>query len=66
MKSNVKLLLEFAKGKQPEEKRIRMYSVIGGKKKLLEEYPTDAPLSISIDVYANDEAQLQLQEKFKQ
>lgn len=65
MKSNVKLLLEFAKGKQPEDKHIRMYSIINGEKKLLEECPTDAPLSISIDIYASDEAQLQLQEKFK-
>lgn len=63
MKSNVKLLLDFAKGKCQTSKRMRMYSVIDGEKKLMDEFPTDAPVSINIDVYATDEGQLQMQIK---
>lgn len=63
MKSNVKLLLDFAKGNNPAKKRMRIYSVIDGEKKLMDEFPTDAPVSINIDVYATDEGQLQMQIK---
>lgn len=63
MKSKVKLLLDFAKGENQTPKQMRIYSVIDGKKKLMDEHPTDAPVSISIDVYAIDEAQLQMQVK---
>lgn len=63
MKSNVKLLLDFAKGESPTNERMRIYSVIDGEKKLMDEHPTDAPVSISIDVYAIDDAQLQMQVK---
>lgn len=63
MKSKVKLLLDFAKGENPANERMRIYSVIDGEKKLMDEFPTDAPVSINIDVYANDEAQLQMQVK---
>lgn len=63
MKSKVKLLLDFAKGKCQTSKRMRIYSVIDGEKKLMDEFPTDAPVSISIDVYANNEDQLQMQIK---
>ena len=63
MKSKVKLLLDFAKGENPANERMRIYSVIDGEKKLMDEHPTDAPVSISIDVYAIDEAQLQMQVK---
>lgn len=63
MKSNVKLLLDFAKGEDPAKERMRIYSVVDGEKKLMDEHPTDAPVSISIDVYAIDEAQLQMQIK---
>lgn len=63
MKSKVKLLLDFAKGKHQAPKRMRIYSVIDGEKKLMNEFPTDAPVSISIDVYANNEDQLQMQIK---
>ena len=63
MKSNVKLLLDFAKGEHQTSKKMKIYSVINGEKKLMKEHPTDAPVSISIDVYATDEAQLQMQIK---
>lgn len=63
MKSKVKLLLDFAKGGNPANERMRIYSVIGGEKKLMNEHPTDAPVSINIEVYATDEAQLQMQVK---
>lgn len=63
MKSKVKLLLDFAKGENPAKERMRIYSVVDGEKKLMDEHPTDAPVSISIDVYATDEAQLQMQIK---
>lgn len=63
MKSKVKLLLDFAKGNNSTKKRMRIYSVIDGEKKLMDEHPTDAPVCISIDVYAIDEAQLQMQVK---
>lgn len=63
MKSNVKLLLDFVKGEHQAPKRMRIYSVIDGEKKLMDEHSTDAPVSISIDVYATDEAQLQMQIK---
>ena len=63
MKSKVKLLLDFAKGENPANERMRIYSVIDGEKKLMDEHPTDAPISINIEVYAIDEAQLQMQVK---
>ncbi|MBD8001055.1 hypothetical protein [Phocaeicola faecium] len=63
MKRNVKLLLDFAKGNNPAKKRIRIYSVIDGRKKLMDEFPTDTPVSINIDVYATDDAQLQMKIK---
>ena len=63
MKSNVKLLLDFAKGKHQTQKKMRIYSVIDGEKKLMNEHSTDAPISINIEVYAIDEAQLQMQVK---
>lgn len=63
MKSNVKLLLNFAKGEHQAPKRMRIYSVIDGEKKLMNEHSTDAPISINIEVYAIDEAQLQMQVK---
>lgn len=63
MKSNVKLLLDFAKGKCQTSKRMRIYSVIDGEKKLMDEFPTDAPVSINIDVYAVNEGQLEMQIK---
>ena len=53
MKSKAKLLLDFAKGENPANKRMRIYSVIDGEKKLMDEHPTDA----------TDEAQLQMQVK---
>lgn len=63
MKSKVKLLLYFAKGNNPAKKRMRIYSVIDGEKELMNEFPTDAPVSINVDVYATDEGQLQMQIK---
>lgn len=63
MKSKVKLLLDFAKGENPANERMRIYSVIDGEKKLMNEHPTNAPISINIEVYAIDEAQLQMQVK---
>lgn len=63
MKSNVKLLLDFAKGEHQTQKKMRIYSVIDGEKKLMNEFPTDAPVSINIEAYATDEAQLQMQVK---
>lgn len=63
MKSNVKLLLDFAKGEHQTQKKMRIYSVIDGEKKLMNELSTNAPISINIDVYANNEAQLQMQIK---
>lgn len=63
MKSKVKLLLDFAKGENPANERMRIYSVIDGEKKLMNEHSTDAPISINIEVYAIDEAQLQMQVK---
>lgn len=63
MKSNVKLLLDFAKGEHQTQKKMRIYSVIDGEKKLMNEFPTDAPVSINVDVYATDEGQLQMQVK---
>ena len=63
MKSKVKLLLDFAKGENPANERMRIYSVIDGEKKLMNEHSTDAPVSINIEVYAIDEAQLQMQVK---
>ena len=63
MKSNVKLLLDFAKGVHQSPKRMRIYSVIDGKKKLINEFPTDAPVSINVDVYAVNEGQLEMQIK---
>ncbi|WP_373719028.1 hypothetical protein [Bacteroides heparinolyticus] len=63
MKSKVKLLLDFVKSKNPANERMRIYSVIDGEKKLMDEHPTDAPVSINIEVYATDEAQLQMQVK---
>lgn len=63
MKSNVKLLLDFAKGVHHSLKRMRIYSVIDGKKKLMNELSTNAHISINIDVYANNDAQLQMQIK---
>ncbi len=63
MKSKVKLLLEFAKGKQPTSKIVRVFSVIGDKKELVEEYPVDAPVSIDIEVFADNKDQLQMQNK---
>lgn len=63
MKSNVKLLLDIAKGEHQTQKKMRIYSVIDGEKKLMNEFPTDAPVSINVDVYATDEGQLQMQVK---
>lgn len=63
MKSNVKLLLNFVKGEHQTSKRMRIYSVIDGEKKLMDEFPTDAPVSINIDVYAVNEGQLEMQIK---
>lgn len=63
MKSKVKLLLDFAKGENPAKERMRIYSVIDGEKKLMNEHPTNAPININIEVYAIDEAQLQMQVK---
>ena len=63
MKSKVKLLFDFAKGENPANERMRIYSVIDGEKKLMNEHSTDAPISINIEVYAIDEAQLQMQVK---
>ena len=63
MKSKVKLLLDFAKGENPANKKMRIYSVIDGEKKLMDEHSTDASVSINIEVYATDEAQLQMQVK---
>lgn len=63
MRSKVKLLLDFAKGNNTAKKRMKIYSVIGGEKKLMDECPTDIPISINIEVYATDEAQLRMQVK---
>ena len=63
MKSKVKLLLDFAKGEHQTPQKMRIYSVINGEKKLMKEHPTDAPVSINIEVYATDESQLQMQVK---
>lgn len=63
MKSKVKLLLDFAKGENPAKERMRIYSVVDGEKKLMNEHSIDAPISINIEVYAIDEAQLQMQVK---
>ena len=63
MKSKVKLLLDFAKSNNPAKKRMRIYSVIDGEKKLMNEFPTDAPVSINVDVYAVNEGQLEMQIK---
>ena len=63
MKSNVKLLQDFAKGEHQTSKKMKIYSVIDGEKKLMDEFPTDAPVSINIDVYATDEGQLEMQIK---
>lgn len=42
---------------------MRIYSVIDGEKKLMNEFPTDAPVSINVDVYAVNEGQLEMQIK---
>ena len=63
MKSKVKLLLNFVKGEHQTSKKMKIYSVIDGEKKLMDEFPTDAPVSINIDVYATDEGQLEMQIK---
>ena len=63
MKSNVKLLLDFAKGEHQTQKKMIIYSVIDGEKKLMDEFPTDVPVSINIDVYAVNEGQLEMQIK---
>ena len=63
MKSNVKLLLDFAKGEGPANERMRIYSVIDGEKKLMDEFSTDAPVSVNIEVYAVNEGQLEMQIK---
>ena len=63
MKSKVKLLLDFAKGENLTKERMRIYSVIDGEKKLMDEHSTNAPISINIEIYAIDEAQLQMQVK---
>ena len=48
MKSKVKLLLDFAKGESPTNERMRIYSVIDGEKKLMDEFSTDAPVSVNL------------------
>lgn len=63
MKSKVKLLLDFAKGESPTNERMRIYSVIDGEKKLMDEFSTDAPVSINIEVHAVNEGQLEMQIK---
>lgn len=63
MKEKVKELLSLIKGENPANERMRIYSVIDGEKKLMNEHSTDAPISINIEVYAIDEAQLQMQVK---
>ena len=63
MKSKVKLLLDFAKGENPANERMRIYSVIDGEKKLMDEFSTDAPVSVNIEVYAVNEGQLEMQIK---
>lgn len=63
MKSKVKLLLDFAKGEGPANERMRIYSVIDGEKKLMDEFSTDAPVSVNIEVYAVNEGQLEMQIK---
>lgn len=63
MKSKVKLLLDFAKGEHQTSKKMKIYSVIDGEKKLMDEFPTDAPISINIEVYAVNEGQLEMQIK---
>lgn len=45
------------------KKKMRIYSVIDGEKKLMNEFPTDAPVSINVDVYAVNEGQLEMQIK---
>ena len=48
MKSKIKLLLDFAKGEGPTNEKMKIYSVIDGKKKLMDEFSTDAPVSVMI------------------
>ena len=42
---------------------MRIYSVIDGEKKLMDEFSTDAPVSVNIEVYAVNEGQLEMQIK---
>ena len=63
MKSTFKLLLDFAKGENPTKERMSIYSVIDGEKKLMDEFSTDAPASVNIEVYAVNEGQLEMQIK---
>lgn len=63
MRSRIKLLLDFAKGENPTKERMRIYSVIDGEKKLMNEFSTDAPASVNIEVYAVNEGQLEMQIK---
>ena len=63
MKNKVRLLIDFAKGKNPINNKVRIFSIIGGRKELLEEKPIDVAASITIEVCANDEKHLELCEK---
>lgn len=63
MNNKRKWLLQIARGKQPHVNKMLLFSVINGKKKLIEQKEISFDRDINIEIYAIDEEQLKLQEK---
>lgn len=63
MKNKIKFILDFAKGVKSKQKMMRVFSVICGERHIMEKYSIDTPMGISIEVHADVEAQLEIQEK---
>lgn len=57
-----KWLLQIARGEQPCANKMLLFSVINGKKKLIEQKEINFDRNINIEIYAIDEEQLRLQE----
>lgn len=63
MKDNRRFLLQIARGKQPKQNLMRVYTIVNGEKVLQSEQETDFDREINIEVVTNDAGLLKLQTK---
>lgn len=63
MKDNRRYLLQVARGEQPKQSLMRVYTVVNGEKMLQSEQETDFDRDINIEVITNDAGLLELQAK---